>query len=576
MTPSPTIPRIALGLAIAAISTVAMAQPPAAPATPAATGPQPPRDTTTGFVIRDQTTIAFCSGCHMRDSAGYLSRISYLRKTPEGWETTLRRMVSLNKVKIDTSSARKIVRYLSDNQGLAPAEARPGRFEAERRMIDYAYTADTRTDNTCHQCHSMGRVITQRRTRPEWELLIATHRALYPVVEFQGFRNFAPAPADSAPRPHPMDAAIAYLSRTFPLRTQQWRAWSATMRPPRLEGTWMLTGTEPGKGKFYGQITVSRGPTDGEFITRASYRYASGGPVVSRQGRSIVYTGYQWRGRSTQPGRPANDPGLREVMFVEQGWQEMTGRWFTGAYDEIGMDVTMNRLGANAVVAGLAPRALRAGTRGQSVTIFGANLPRGVTPATVDFGPGVRVDQVVRATPDSVTVIVSVDSAANAGARDFFLEGATLQGGAVVYRSIDRITVAPLSGMARVGGVVFPKQLQQFDAIAWDNGTDKKPNTEDDLEVGPVAATWSMDEYGATFDDDDVKYVGAISPQGLFTPALDGPNDARRGSRNNIGDVWVVATYQPPGASRRPLTARAVLIVTVPLYVRFEPWRTAP
>ena len=202
----------------------------------------------------------------MKDSVGHLSRISWIRKTPEGWETSLRRMVTLNKVRVDTASARKIVRYLSDNQGLAPAEARPGRFEMERRMIDYSYTADMRTENTCRQCHSMGRVITQRRTKPEWDLLISTHRALYPVVEFQGFRNFAPAPPDSAPRPHPMDAVAAYLGRTFPLHTQQWRAWSATMRHPRLEGSWMITGTEAGKGKFFGRLSVVRGPTDGEFV----------------------------------------------------------------------------------------------------------------------------------------------------------------------------------------------------------------------------------------------------------------------------------------------------------------------
>jgi quinohemoprotein amine dehydrogenase len=548
-------------------------------AVPIAGAQAPPRDTTTGFVIRDKTIITFCGDCHVADTAGRLSRISWLRKAPEGWETTLRRMVSLNAVNIDTASARKIVRYLSDNQGLAPAEARPGRFESERRMIDYSYTADSRTDNTCRACHSMGRVITQRRTRPEWELLVATHRALYPIVDNQGFRNFAPGPADSAPRPHPMDAAITHLARAFPLRTQAWAAWSATMRAPRLEGTWMLAGNEAGKGRFYGRLVVTRGPTDGEFTTRASYRYASGGPVVTRQGRSIVYTGFQWRGRSSEgplASLSTSSSALREVLFVEPGWQEMSGRWFTGPYDEIGMDVSMTRLGGNPVVAGLAPRSLRAGTRNQSVTIFGANLPRTVAAANVDFGPGVTVGQVVRASPDSVTVIVSVDSAADVGARDFFLEGATLQGGAIVYRNADRIAVKPLAGLARTGGVVFPKQVQQFDAVAYDNGPDKKPNTEDDLEIGPVPAGWSMDEYGATFDDDDVKFVGKISPQGLFTPGLDGPNPQRSASRNNIGDVWIVATYQPPGRTGRPLTARAVLVVTVPLYVRFEPWRTAP
>jgi quinohemoprotein amine dehydrogenase len=91
-----------------------------------------------------------------------------------------------------------------------------------------------------------------------------------------------------------------------------------------------------------------------------------------------------------------------------------------------------------------------------------------------------------------------------------------------------------------------------------------------------VNATWGLEEYGVTYDDDDVKFVGAISPTGLFTPNVDGPNPARTSSRNNIGDVWVVASYQAPGKTPRALKARALLIVTVPLYVKFQPWQSQP
>ena len=97
-------------------------------------------------------------------------------------------------------------------------------------------------------------------------------------------------------------------------------------------------------------------------------------------------------------------------MFVEPGWEEMSGRWFTGGYEEIGMDVSLKKVGASPVVAGVAPRAVRVGTRGQDVTIFGANLPRTPAASTVDFGPGMTVERVVRATPDSITVRVNVDS----------------------------------------------------------------------------------------------------------------------------------------------------------------------
>ena len=534
------------------------------------------QDTTTGYAIKDRNVLTYCRRCHVTDSAGMMQRVSYERKTPEGWEMSVRRMVALNNVKLDPAVARSIVRYLSDSHGIAPAELRPGRFEVERRMIEYRYTADARTETTCRACHSMGRVITQRRTRSEWELLVATHRGLFPDVDFQAFRRGGPA-NDSAPQPHPMDAAIAHLARAFPLRTPEWTAWSATMRPPHLEGTWLLTGNEPGRGAFYGRMTVTKGAADGDFVTQASYRYAEGGQAVKRTGKAVVYTGFQWRGRSADPALRATDTvGLREVMFVEPGWEEMSGRWFTGGYEEIGMDVSLRKLGAGPVVVGVAPHAIRTGTRAQDVTIFGANLPRNPTPATIDFGPGVTVERVVRATADSITVRLNVDPAAAIGKRDLYAMGASLRDAAVVFNQVSRIKVVPLAGMARVGGAVFPKQVQQFDAIAYFDGRDGKADTDDDLEIGRVNATWSLEEYGVTYDDDDMKFVGKVDQSGLFSPALDGPNPSRSHNRNNVGDVWVVASYQPADKSIRPLKARAHLIVTVPLYVKFVPWKSQP
>ena len=90
------------------------------------------RDTTRGFVINDPAIIASCTECHARDTSGIIQRLSYLRKTPEGWEMSVRRMASLNKVNLKPDDARAIVRYLSNTQGLAPAEVVPGRFDAER------------------------------------------------------------------------------------------------------------------------------------------------------------------------------------------------------------------------------------------------------------------------------------------------------------------------------------------------------------------------------------------------------------------------------------------------------------
>jgi quinohemoprotein amine dehydrogenase len=554
-------------------------------------GAQP--DTTRGFPIADRQVIIFCTRCHERDSTGIVQRLSFMRKTPEGWETSVRRMVMLHDVKLDPDIARSIVRYLSNQHGLAPAEARAGRFDAERRMVDYRYAADTATERTCRACHSMGRVVLQRRTREEWELLLATHRGLYPDVDFQAFRRGAPPPAGTPAQPHPMDAAVTHLARAFPLRTPEWAAWSASMRPPPLVGEWMLTGTEPGRGAFYGRVTVSRSTTADEFTTRAAYRYAKDGRTVTRTGQAIVYTGFQWRGRSLGAegarGRGGDARGrgrasaassaadtLREVMFVEPGWQEMSGRWFAGAYDELGMDVALTRVGANPALAGVSRRGLRSPSRAEALSLFGVNFPRDLKAEQIDLGPGVRVTRVVHAATDSIALTVSVDSSAAPGARDLFLAGASLRGGLVIYDKVSRIKVTPAAGMARVGGANFPKQLQQFDAVAWHHGADGKPDTADDFEIGPVDVTWSLEEYGVTYDDDDVRFVGAIDARGLFTPALDGPNPARSGGRNNIGDVWVVATWQPPEPNARPLRARAHLVVTVPLYMRWGPFTNAP
>jgi len=179
---------------------------------------------------------------------------------------------------------------------------------------------------------------------------------------------------------------------------------------------------------------------------------------------------------------------------------------------------------------------------------------------------------VVAATPDLVTVDVDVAADARMGPRDVSIAGSTRPAAIVVYPTVDGIKVTPQAGMARLGGVAFPMRAEQFEARGVSNGPDGKPGTADDLDLGPVEARWSLEEYTATFNDDDLKYVGELAQSGLFTPSVDGPNPNRSGNRNNVGDVWVVASFTPPGASAaaKPLRARAHLLVTVPLYLNWD------
>ena len=76
-------------------------------------------------------------------------------------------------------------------------------------MIDYKYTGDKDTEDTCIKCHSIGRVLLQRRTKEEWELLIAMHRGYYPLSDFQAFRRGGPPPRDQQPAPDGRRRTIA-------------------------------------------------------------------------------------------------------------------------------------------------------------------------------------------------------------------------------------------------------------------------------------------------------------------------------------------------------------------------------
>ena len=533
-----------------------------------------------GIPIADATVQKACGTCHRPDDKGQLSRISFQRNTPEGWQSTIQRMAALNGLNIDPQTARQVVKYLSNNLGLAPEEAKPAAWEVERRLLDYKYTANADAESTCIRCHSMGRVISQRRTRSEWDLVIAMHRGWYPLVDNQAFRRNGPPPRDTATdgRPpdlrHPVEKAIDHLARTFPLKTPEWTAWSATMRPARLEGTWALTGWDAGKGAVYGRVIVTADPSAADkFTTAITYRIARTGETVTRTGRALIYTGFQWRGRSTTAA--GADSALREVMFVDRDWRQIEGRWFTGGYDEVGLDVRLERVGAETRVLGTDRTALKQGASAQELRIYGVNFSGGLRPADIDLGPGLTVSRIVSVTPDVAIAAVDVAATAAVGARDLFVAGASKARALVVFDRVDAIKVKPDWAMARVGGTTFPKMLAQFEAWAFHNGADGRPDTPDDLSLGLVDAAWSLEEYAATYDDDDIKFVGTLdASSGKFTPNIDGPNPVRKGSRNNIGDVWIVAKYAAAGSGGKPATtvrARAHLLVTVPLYMRFDP-----
>jgi quinohemoprotein amine dehydrogenase len=229
----------------------------------------------------------------------------------------------------------------------------------------------------------------------------------------------------------------------------------------------------------------------------------------------------------------------------------MEGRWFWGANDESGIDVKLRRASDGVSVLSVDRSMIKAGSSA-IVKIIGDHFSN-IGVAEIDFGSGVAVKRIVDQSPDRITVEVEAAAQAIAGKRDVSVRRAVAQQAIAVYRSIDHIKISPESAIARLGGVDFPKGFQQFEAIGYDH----------DVALGPVDAEWSVEEFYSVYGDDDKEYVGTLDAKGLFTPAADGPNPKRRFSRNNYGDVWIVAKYNG-------MTAKSYLVVAVPLYVRWD------
>jgi len=535
-----------------------------------------------GIPVTNRLVISKCGACHTRDEKGDMLRISWERATPEGWEEAIKRMVRLRGVKLTPDEARSILKYLATDHGLAPEEAKPIMYYAEHRIQDETNIPNDNVKGACANCHALARPLSWRRSAEDWKYLANLHIALYPQAD-EAFRLGINAGGFDEEHHHldpgaplPVDIALEYLSKTAPLETPEWAAWRARMRAPKLAGRWIVSAYVPGRGRFYGDMEVQPAlGSDDEFTTRVKLISIKDHTTISRTGHSLVYAGYAWRGRSkgTPSASPApNDLGseVREVMWVSPDQNTAQGRWFWGEYQEFGFDVTMRRASLDPILLGSDVPMLKTGSQAARVRLIGENFPQ-VAPSDLDFGTGVTVKRIVSHTP--VEIVAEVDVAADAvpGKRDIAFQRSVVQSAIAVYHRIDYVKVTPDSALAHLGSEVHPKGYQQFEAVAYQAGADGKPHTADDVELGPIDVNWTVEEFYSSYGDDDKEFVGSLSNTGLFTPSSDGPNPQRKFSRNNYGDVWVVATAKnEKDKDGRPLMGKSYLVVTVPTYIKWD------
>lgn len=489
------------------------------------------------------TLRTYCGGCHTETSPARFERVSVIRKTPEGWLMTIVRMQHVHGLALPADARDVLIKYLSDTQGLAPAESAAGRFALERRpnAVDLHLGDDLPV--LCGRCHSLARVALQRRDSDEWLKHMHMHVGQFPSLEYQ---------ASSRDRYWWQTATTVLpgkLGALFPFDTPQWRSWQERKHADPT-GEWLVHGRAPGKGDYVGTLSVTATGAD-SYAAKWSVQHADGKAITAS---SVVrlYTGYEWRGTSQWGGMD-----VREVFALSEDGRRLTGRWFDAQHTEVGGDVIADRADGAPAVLAVSPRALKAGST-QEVMIVGRGLK-----GAVNFGPGTKTKSVGSA-PGMLRVSVSVDAKAAIGLRTVSVGKTTSTPLAVIYDQVDRVQVLPGYAIARVGGGKIDPVTAQFEAIGWldprANGSVREP-----IELGPVGVKWTVaprNEEAAKADD--VKFAGKIEPSGLYTPGAAGPNPDRKYSSNNAGDLSVIASVEQDG---KEVKGDSHLIVSVQRWV---------
>ncbi len=533
-----------------------------------APAPDLTKETQGGIPVTDHLTVEKCGGCHQADSFGNLTRISWIRTTPEGWEEAIKRMVELNGVRLNPEDARRIVRYLANDHGLAPEETQPVRWYLEMTQPQTESIPTPTIRHACASCHSFARPQTWRRSAAEWQLLKNMHIGYFPLSQFVAFSEHTPRSVvddPNAPKPkQPVDEALAYLTKNYDLYSSAWSNWRAQMTDPNLSGRWFITASAPGKGKYFGEMSITQ-TAPGEFSTQTTLTSAQDGSKLEMPGKSFVYTGYEWRGAAK-----TKDMGiLRQVMTVSADQSALQGRWFWGAYQEFGFAVSAQRASRDLTVFGTDVAGIRAGTKDVPMKLYGEQFPIDLKTSDINLGAGVKVAKLVSVTPTSVKLTADVDPKLLSGRRSVSVRGRVATDAYSVYTKIDYIKVNAETALAHTGGTVAKKGYVQYEAHAFANGLDGLPNTADDVDLGVVPVKWSVEEFISHNNDNDKEFVGYIDPNGLFTPSEDGPNPQRRLSADNIGDVWIVAKYSDAD-NTAPLEAKSYLVVAIPDFLRFD------
>jgi len=499
-------------------------------------------------------TLLVCTACHTPKD-GKLDSIESVRMTPEGWRMTLSRMIRNHGLQLKEDEAHKILKYLSDRNGLAPSEVAPFEYALEERnstlQEDDRAGLPPNVVGACVQCHSFARIGLQRRTPEMWTRLPDVHEYFVPFVA-----------SDTSSAGNLIDPwrqvatgqAVPYFTKRFPFETPAWTEWQASAKPD-YSGKWLVVGHDPAKGGDYTGVLTVTAAGDDQYSGKFTHEFEDGSSVKGTTD-AVLYTKFQWRGRAQ-----VADKQQVEIFFGNENGTQMHGRRLLTPVGDLGMDETLYKAGSGAQLLTAFPKSIQTG-KTVKLRLFGMNLPANTSAEAIGAGDGVKVQSVSQSGDNTVIAEVVVDENAKVGPRSIKIAGVAGEMPLYVYKTVDYISITPERGYGRPGGSRGPKVNQQFEAFGFTKGPDGKPVNLG--RVGPL--TWDVAERISRISDDDVLYVGKVNPYGTFIANTDGPNPERIHSESNVGDVWVEAWYRPD-PSKPPMGARAFMLLMPPKFV---------
>jgi quinohemoprotein amine dehydrogenase len=487
-----------------------------------------------------------CIVCHSAEN-GKLARVEDVRTTPEEWTVIVDRMRRLHGMKIKAGEMAILLKELCATQILSPEEAAQvsyiNLFNNPQTTEAPDGADEERLFAACVRCHSSAKIHSYRMTESAWAKVRDFMIYIDPAIMFQMREMHWRTEADRV---------LQELAQKLPYK----QAWTAPEAKP--DGEWLVLGVESGRGSYRGKATLKSEGND-EYSLQGVLNF-SDGTIESFSGEGTLYGGYALRTRTSHNGSST----MGAFSFVDgiiSGEHHHNGPNFRTSSS------TWYPIIKNSQALRITPAYLL-GDEETKILIEGINLPQ-LTAKDISVSDSqVEVLQATTSSPETIEVLL-VYRGSGHGNASVSVKGLASGSNSLALKlapRIDYLSLSPATGRARVnGGINYPAEGVQFQALAWSRGADAdKPS--DDILLGPVAAEFSLAEEISRPGDDDLVYMGVIEANGTYLPIGDyQPIPAREYGGEGTGMVKVIAKYT---RGEVPYSAEGRLVVTVPDYIQ--------